>query len=229
LVDNLPIGEVRERCKADVVIAVNVGSPLLKAEAVGSLLTVSAQVVGILTEQNVSRSLATLKSGDIYIQPRLEGISSGDFSKYEAAAESGRDATEAVAEKLARLATSETRYAAWWKSIEVTRRASPRIDAIEIVGLNRVNPAIIERQLSAQLGKPSGQRSSIAICCGCMAMAILKALITPCSISATAIFCASCRSRSAGDPITRALPSICRPITARGPISACVPPITRPG
>ena len=34
-----------------------------------------------------------------------------------------------------------------------TRRASPRIDAIEIVGLNRVNPAIIERQLSAQLGE----------------------------------------------------------------------------
>ncbi|MDP3083425.1 MAG: patatin-like phospholipase family protein, partial [Rubrivivax sp.] len=60
LVDNLPIREVRERCQADVVIAVNVGSPLLRAENVGSLLTVSAQMVAILTEQNVSQSLATL-------------------------------------------------------------------------------------------------------------------------------------------------------------------------
>ena len=153
LVDNLPIGEVRERCQADVVIAVNVGSPLLKAEEVGSLLTVSAQMVGILTEQNVSRSLATLKPGDIYIQPKLEGISPGDFAKHEAAADSGRAATEAVAEKLARLATGEASYAAWWKSIEVTRRTSPRIDEIEIVGLSRVNPAVIERYLSVQTGE----------------------------------------------------------------------------
>ena len=36
LVDNLPVAEVRERCQADVVIAVNVGTPLLKAEEVGS-------------------------------------------------------------------------------------------------------------------------------------------------------------------------------------------------
>ena len=35
LVDNLPVREVRERCKADVVIAVNVGSPLLKANEIG--------------------------------------------------------------------------------------------------------------------------------------------------------------------------------------------------
>ena len=153
LVDNLPISEVRERCQADVVIAVNVGSPLLKAEEVGSLLTVSAQMVGILTEQNVSRSLATLKPGDIYIQPRLDGITPGDFSRHAEAADSGRAATEAVAEKLARLSATETRYAAWWTGIEVTKRSSPRIDDIEIVGLDRANPGVIERHLSVQLGE----------------------------------------------------------------------------
>ena len=67
LVDNVPIEEARARCNADIVIAVNVGSPLLPAESVGSLLTVSAQMVNILTEQNVTRSLATLKPTDIYI------------------------------------------------------------------------------------------------------------------------------------------------------------------
>ena len=79
LVDNLPVAEVRERCQADVVIAVNVGTPLLKAEEVGSLLTVSAQMINILTEQNVSRSLALLKPSDIYIKPDLESITAGDF------------------------------------------------------------------------------------------------------------------------------------------------------
>ena len=61
LVDNVPIEEVRQRCNPDLVIAVNVGSPLMKADDVNSLLSVSAQMVNILTEQNVTRSLATLK------------------------------------------------------------------------------------------------------------------------------------------------------------------------
>jgi NTE family protein len=82
LVDNLPIAEVRELCKADVVIAVNVGSPLLKADQVGSLVTVLSQTINLITEQNVSRSLATLKPGDIYIKPDLDGIGATDFDKY---------------------------------------------------------------------------------------------------------------------------------------------------
>lgn len=153
LVDNLPVSEVRDRCRADVVIAVNVGSPLLKAEEVGSLLTVSAQMVNILTEQNVSRSLATLKPGDIYIQPGLDGITPTDFTKHAEAADRGRAAAEAATEKLARLGAGETAYAAWWQGIEVTRRSSPRIDDIEIVGLGRVDPAVIERHLSMQPGE----------------------------------------------------------------------------
>jgi NTE family protein len=62
----VPIGEARSRCQADVVIAVNVGSPLLKAEDISGLLSISVQMVNILTEQNVTRSLATLK-GDRHL------------------------------------------------------------------------------------------------------------------------------------------------------------------
>ncbi len=153
LVDNLPIDEVRDRCQADVVIAVNVSSPLLRAENVGSLLTVSAQMVGILAGQNVSRSLATLKPGDIYIQPALDGIMSGDFAKHAAAADRGRAAVRGVAEKLLKLAVDDRDYAAWWRGIEVIRRTSPRIDEIEIVGLKRVNPAVVERHLSLRPGE----------------------------------------------------------------------------
>ena len=60
LVDNLPVQEVRDRCGAQVVIAVNVGSPLLKASEISGLLSISAQMVSILTEQNVTQSLAKL-------------------------------------------------------------------------------------------------------------------------------------------------------------------------
>ena len=153
LVDNLPVAEVRERCQADVVIAVNVGTPLLKAEEVGSLLTVSAQMIAILTEQNVSRSLAQLRAGDIYIKPELDGITAGDFSRHAEAAERGRAAAEAAVAHLARLSQPAEDYAAWWQGIEVRRRTSPRIDEVQIVGLNKVNPAAVERHLHVEPGQ----------------------------------------------------------------------------
>lgn len=152
LVDNVPIGEVRERCKPDVVIAVNVGSPLMKAEEVGSLLTVSAQMVNILTEQNVTRSLATLKPTDIYIKPDLAGITAGDFARSGETADRGRLAVEALAGRLASLSVDADAYDAWWKAIEVKQRVSPPIDTVEIVGLQRVNPAMVERYLQAREG-----------------------------------------------------------------------------
>jgi len=60
LTDNLPIEEVKRLCNPDVIIAVNVGSPLLKPEEVTSAVTVLAQVVNLLTEQNVIRSRGLL-------------------------------------------------------------------------------------------------------------------------------------------------------------------------
>jgi NTE family protein len=152
LVDNVPISEVKARCNADVVIAVNVGSPLLKAESVGSLLTVSAQMVNILTEQNVTRSLTLLTPKDVYIKPDLDGISAGDFPRHEETADRGRVAAEAMIPSLQHLSQPEAVYLAWWKGIEVTSRVSPRIDEIEIAGQGLVNPAIVERHLHTKPG-----------------------------------------------------------------------------
>ena len=40
---------------ADIVIVVNIGTPLLKKQDIQSLVGVSLQMVNILTEQNVRR------------------------------------------------------------------------------------------------------------------------------------------------------------------------------
>ena len=152
LVDNVPIAEARERCQADLVIVVNVGSPLLKAEEVGSLLSVSVQMVNILTEQNVSRSLASLKPTDIYIKPDLDGITAGDFQKSSETADRGRAAAQAVASRLQPLAVSAADYAAWVDKISYAHRAPPKIDEIRIAGLKLINPAAVERQLRVRAG-----------------------------------------------------------------------------
>ena len=152
LVDNVPISEARSRCDADVLIVVNVGSPLMKAEDVGSLLSVSAQMVNLLTEQNVTRSLADLKLTDIYIKPELGTITAGDFGRNAEAADIGRTAADAVRDKLAKLSVDQEKYVQWRAPIERHSKAAAKIDEIEIVGLRGVNPALVQRQLSVKPG-----------------------------------------------------------------------------
>jgi NTE family protein len=154
LVDNVPIREVRERCGAEVVIAVNVGSPLLKADEISGLFSVSTQMVAILTEQNVSQSLATLKPGDIYIKPDLDGITAADFQRSEEAADRGRAAAETVAARLSRLSVGAAEFTAWRKRFEREKPDPQRVDAIEIAGLKRVNPETVTRYLQQRPGEP---------------------------------------------------------------------------
>lgn len=153
LVDNLPIQAVRDLCGAQVVIAVNVGSPLLKAREVTGLLSVSAQMVSLLTEQNVTRSIAELGERDIYIKPDLDGLSAADFDRSGDAADRGRAAAQASA-ALQGLAVDAPTYAAWQQRWQSVTEAETTVDAIEIVGAKSVNPAAVSRYLTQQVGAP---------------------------------------------------------------------------
>lgn len=154
LVDNVPIDEVRDRCKADVVIAVNVGSPLMKANDIGGIFAVAGQMINILTEQNVTRSLATLKSGDIYIKPDLDGITAAQFERYAETAKRGRAAAEAALPRLQALGVGEQQYRDWLARTTPVRGGLPVVDEVRIAGLKRVNPAYPGRYLKDYDGVP---------------------------------------------------------------------------
>ncbi|MBK6470616.1 MAG: patatin-like phospholipase family protein [Betaproteobacteria bacterium] len=154
LVDNLPIREVRERCGADIVIAVNVGSPPLPPEQVTGLLSITAQMVVLLTEQNVTASLATLRADDIYLKPELGDLTASDFERHAEAADRGRAAAQALVDRLAPLGVNEPQYAAWQRRVAVRERDLPRIDEVEIAGLSRVNPEVLLRYVEQQAGAP---------------------------------------------------------------------------
>ncbi|MEN3296088.1 MAG: hypothetical protein V7642_5341, partial [Burkholderiales bacterium] len=154
LVDNLPVGEVKTLCNADVVIAVDVGSPLLKSENLNSIFAITVQMVNILGEQNVTAARAMLKPGDVYIKPDLEGITAADFNKFREGAARGRAAAEAAAEKLKRYAVPEAQFIAWSNKIKTAQPGPPRIDEIQITGLKRVNPEVVRRHLHVHPGEP---------------------------------------------------------------------------
>ncbi|MCW5632957.1 MAG: patatin-like phospholipase family protein [Rubrivivax sp.] len=154
LVDNLPVREVRERCGAEVVIAVNVGSAPLKPEQVRGLLTVSAQVIALLTEQNVQATLARLAPGDIVIQPDLGTIGAGDFERHADAALRGRIAASALADRLRALSVDEVAWQRWRQEMAVRLPERPRIDAVEVSGLSLASEAVVRRYLSQAVGEP---------------------------------------------------------------------------
>jgi NTE family protein len=82
LVNNLPVDVVRSM-GVDIVIAVNIGTPLQPRATLGTVSGVTLQMINILTEQNVARSLAQLDAarGDILLVPALSSLSSSDFMR----------------------------------------------------------------------------------------------------------------------------------------------------
>jgi NTE family protein len=154
LVDNLPVDEVMASCQPDVVIAVDVGSPLAKPQDVTTMGAVTGQTVGVLMEQNAERSRAMLKPGDIYIRPELKGITASDFNEFRAGAESGRQAAEAQAAALARYALPQAQYDAWADKLRTPMPPHPRVDEVQITGLRRINPQFVARHIRIRPGDP---------------------------------------------------------------------------
>ncbi len=156
LVDNLPV-DVMRKMGADIVIAVNIGSPLLPREELGSILGVGLQMLNILTEQNVRTSLASLKATDVLIVPDLSKISATDFNLGAAAMNRGAEATRGVLPLLAAYALSPDAYA---QQMEFQRRtaAPSRIDEIRVEGGTYSSADTIRAQLSFGAGAPYNRK-----------------------------------------------------------------------
>jgi NTE family protein len=154
LVRNLPVG-MAHAMGADIVIAVNVGTPLAPEKSLGSALGVAQQMLNILTEQNVQRSLRELGPNDILIAPALNDVSFLDFSHIQSAIAAGEAAARALAPRLAALSLDEASYA----QLENRRLAPPALaDAALPIGsvtahtTGRVNPAVLVAQTSLTPG-----------------------------------------------------------------------------
>jgi NTE family protein len=112
LVNNTPI-DVARQMGAQRLIVVNIGTPLASRDTLSTLTGVTAQMINILTEQNVRISLAMLQPQDVLIAPKLEGLSSGDFDRGAEFITLGELQAEAMVLRMADLRVSEADYAAW--------------------------------------------------------------------------------------------------------------------
>jgi len=155
LVRNLPIDVARD-LGVDVIIAINLGSSYLKREQLGTIIGVAGQMLTILTEQNVERSLAEIDpERDVLIIPELGGISSGDFSRAAEAIEIGEQAAKVSASQLARYSLSDAEYQRWRQTHFGRPVPTPRVvEEVQIAGLENVNQKLFKPLKGDLKGRP---------------------------------------------------------------------------
>lgn len=151
MANNLPVSVVREM-GADIVIAVDISTPLLAGKELDSVLSVAEQLTSFLTRRNTEVQLASLTPQDILLVPDLEGVSSADFTHAAEAATFGYEAASNFGSELAALATrqaqTESRFAHSPASI-----SNPMIQFITLNNQSALDDEIILSRIGASPGQ----------------------------------------------------------------------------
>lgn len=150
IMDNLPV-DVVKAMGADIVIAVNIGTPPAKREELNSYFAITGQMVSILQEGSI---LQRAKMADLLIQPDLQGISMTAYEKMGQAVAQGTAAAEAMAGPLRRYAVPTETYLA--RLARQRGKATPPlvIDEVQLEGADSVDRRAAERRITVKPGQP---------------------------------------------------------------------------
>ena len=162
LVNNLPVNVARA-LGAEVVIAVNIGTPLAGRETLGSLVGITTQMVNILTEQNVKTSIALLTPRDLLLTPPLGTLSSSDFDQAKELVRLGNEYGRTVNAALERFSVGEREYAAWTGA----RRTQAELNATRVGTISGIRFEGVDETRAQRLGVGlehlKGQRADVQL------------------------------------------------------------------
>ena len=153
VVNNVPV-EIAKEAGMDVLITVNVGGGLLKAEQLNNFLSVTGQMVNILVQQNVDKSLSLLTDKDVYIQPDLGNMSSGDFVDAPQAIDKGEASAQKSVEEIKRYSVDKNEFEHFLVRQRKSDLELPMIDFIEVKNPKRVHPQQVKGRINTKVGEP---------------------------------------------------------------------------
>ncbi len=149
--NNLPIDVVRNM-GADVVIAVDIGTPLLAKDKLSTVLNVSIQLSNLLVRNTTDKQIETLTERDILIVPELGDFSSSSFNEASDIIVNGSVATRAVASQLELLAVSLPEIRRLSEQQQLSESRSPVINFIEINNNSSLDDEYIRARLTQKTG-----------------------------------------------------------------------------
>ena len=161
LVDNVPV-DVARAMGVDVVIVVNIGTPLAGRERLNSAVGLTEQTINILTEQNVARSLATLTPLDLLLKPDLGKLTSADFTSGAQIIQVGEDYAQSQLARIDAFAVPAPQYAQWSaRHVQPVLEPTP-LAAVQFEGSQKTNPGRFEAKLQSQGGELFDSRKAEA-------------------------------------------------------------------
>jgi len=133
IAQNLPVQTVRDM-GAEVVIAIDISTPLGGEDTLTSLLSVTGQLTSLLIVRQTQAQIELLGDQDVLITPDLGDIGTSDFTRIAETFPLGYDTTMAAADMLRPLALSPEAYAA-----HRATRPDPRQEALPVIDFVRLN------------------------------------------------------------------------------------------
>lgn len=157
IANNLPI-DVARNLGADVIIAVDISTPLAKKGELDGALAVVDQLTNLLTRRNVETQIATLGPRDILITPDLNGASSGDFDRALELVELGATATRQYAVQLLRYQMSDDQWLAYEQQRTLLPENQARLVAIDVRNRSHVSDDFILSRIRQKVGQPLNRK-----------------------------------------------------------------------
>ena len=156
--NNVPV-DVARKMGADIVIVVNVGTPLKPRSEITSALAIIEQYSNIVGQQNVMRQLDTLRETDVYIQPKLGDISTSDFNRAAETIGLGADAARTASAKLATLAITPSGYSGHLAARGGRVGEAPIVGFVRIENKSKIGDNVLAHPFQALIGKPLDQKT----------------------------------------------------------------------
>lgn len=153
IVGNLPV-EVIQELGVDVIIAVDVEFPLYGEDELGSVVTISEQMLTILIRKETLRQIDRLGTRDVLIRPELGIYASTNFGDILETIEPGEEATRAQTDALQGIALSQAAYDDYHarRTAPMTRDSS--LSFVRVIHEGKLSPAVLESRLSVKAGDP---------------------------------------------------------------------------
>lgn len=149
IVNNLP-ADVARAMGADILILVDITSPFLRRDDIKDVLSVSDQMINLMTTTNVRQTVSELSSEDILIRPEVARSVSLTDEGINKTIEAGAKAAKELEQKLAKLALPEQAYAHWRQSHRAGGRPQETIARIHLHNDSGVSDAVILKRMGVE-------------------------------------------------------------------------------
>jgi NTE family protein len=151
LAENLPI-DVARAMGVDILIVVDVSTPLVSRDKLTSVPAISNQMVAILIRRNELRQLESLSKSDLRIAPILGDFSPYDFGIVARAVAAGEQAALAAQGQLLALAIDADSYGRYVQRRAAARESPPRIEFVRVESGSERYAAALHKLFDDQIG-----------------------------------------------------------------------------